>query len=516
VPDRARRRSGRAAPRRPAQRTRGVGDRLTEGPAVELVESVNAFEAGQADLLYRGMSFADIAHVTALMEASLIPAASARRLLRALLDLHAALPATLGFDPLFGDTYTNRERVLRQKIGADAGWLGTARARRECSTVGWTLETRERLIEFGLALADLSARLIRQAERNIKSYMPDFTYLQHAQPTALGHYLLTFDYVILRDLSRTTQCLDRTNASAAGCGSVNGSRLALDRRRLAALLGFPRLIMHARDAMWRPDVPCELMSVLVSAFVNLDRLAEELQIWSTEEFGLVELPDRLCRTSVIMPQKKNPYGLAYIRGLTGQLIGAAAGIASTQKTTSGQPDSRIFAYEEVPRSLRRCTKAVRLMGAIVAEATFDRRRMRELAGGFSTATDAAELLMEQSGVDYTTAHRIVGIAVRTLLGDGAAELTYEALRLAAAGEGVRLSSEEATWRTSLLPESIVQSRRGQGAAGESSVRKMIAECRSTTNDARRRLMAERRRHVQSLETLLRTAETRCGNRGSGR
>ena len=114
---------------------------------------------------------------------------------------------------------------------------------------------------------------------------------------------------------------------------------------------------HTRDAMWQTDPPIELMAAVVALLVNLNRLGEELQIWCTEEFDFTGFSDDMARASVIMPQKKNPYGLAYLRGLTGQLTGRLASVAAVGKTYSGNPDSRIFIYGDLPRALERARKA---------------------------------------------------------------------------------------------------------------------------------------------------------------
>ena len=158
--------------------------------------------------------------------------------------------------------------------------------------------------------------------------MPDLTYLQHAQPTTLAHYLLGFVFPIGRDFERLRAGFGRVNRCSGGIGSVNGSGLPLDRGRLADLLGFEGVVTHARDAMWQADMPVELMAAVVAAAINVDRLCEDLQIWVTREFGLAELADDYSRCSVIMPQKKNPYSLAFVRGAAGVLIGRLTAMAS--------------------------------------------------------------------------------------------------------------------------------------------------------------------------------------------
>jgi len=182
--------------------------------------------------------------------------------------------------------------------------------------------------EFAEALIGTGSTLVGLAESHIQTLMPDYTYLQQAQPTTLGHYLLGFAYPVLRDLDRVGACYGRTNMSPAGVGGVNGTRWPIDRDRLAALLGFDGLTTHARDAMWQADQPLEVMSVVTAALLNLDRLAEDLQVWVTSEFDLIELSERHVRGSMVMPQKKNPYALAFVRGVASATIGRLAGAAT--------------------------------------------------------------------------------------------------------------------------------------------------------------------------------------------
>ena len=174
--------------------------------------------------------------------------------------------------------------------------------------------------------------------------LPDYTYLQAAQPTTFGHYLLGFAYPTLRDLDRIRALYGRVNQSPAGCGSTNGSRLPQDRERLRELLGFEALVRHARDAMWQADLPIEAAAVLTAVLINLDRLAEDLQIYATEEFALVELDDRHARASKIMPQKKNPFALTHVRGAASTMIGtlaASAAIGSNAIGAAGQPPAAL-------------------------------------------------------------------------------------------------------------------------------------------------------------------------------
>ena len=389
----------------------GVGSRLATGPSAELVQTAFARELADQLPLFRGMSLADLAHTITLIETGVIPHAAGASLLEALLALHEHPPDFVPI-PENGDLYTNREAWLATHTSA-VGWLGAGRARRESTTTGFRITLRSCLLAFAGALVKTGAALVTRAAEFQSALMADYTYLQPAQPTTFGHYLLGFVYPLLRDLERIQELYARTNLSPAGCGSVNGSRIPQNRSRQAELLGFDGLVTHARDAMWQPDGPVETLSVVVMALVNLDRLAEDLQIFATAEFNLVELADGHSRASVIMPQKKNPYALNYVRGATNELSGILHAVAASGRTPSGQVDNRVFAYGDVPRALETATGVATLMAGVLTGLRFNATQAEtRLLSGFATATDLAETITLETGLDFRTAHRIVGRLVR--------------------------------------------------------------------------------------------------------
>lgn len=457
----------------------GVGDRLKEDPAPELVASAFALEAGDGPLLYRAMSLADLAHAVMLLESGLIPSSAGVKLLTVLLELHIVPPEQFPFDPVRGDAYSNREYVLRQKASEVAGWLQTGRPRREASTLAYLIVMRERLLALTEALLDLMQALLALAEAHLDTLMPDYTYLQTAHPTTLAHYLLTFVQPITRDLARLQAVYQRTNLSPAGSGSTNGSRLPFNRLRLAELLGFDGLVLHTRDAMWQPDGPIEVMSAVTALLINADRLAEDLQIWATSEFGYIELADRYTRISVIMPQKKNPYSLAFVRGVAREIIGKLVSTVVHQMTPSGQVDNRIFTYGDVPQALTEAGQALLLLARTVATLTVNRSLMAQRAGeGFSGATDLTEVVMLSGQIDTHTAHRLVGRAVRMALEAGT-PLTAAILDAAAYAiiqRPVGLSDEAIA--AAVNPVNIINTRTGPGGASPSSVQDMISVFRN--------------------------------------
>ena len=475
------------------------GGRLKSGPAHELIQSANRLEVANAPVLYEGLSLADMAHVIMLMETGIAPWASGQELLAALLEAHATPIEDLALDPAWGDVYKNRERAINQRVPDVGGWLRTGRARREATNIAYRIAVRRRLLDLLAALVTLAETLVARVEEHVATLMPDYTYLQQAQPTTLGHYLLGFVYPMLRDSERLRACFKRINLSPGGIGSVNGSRLPLDRQCLAQLLGFDGIVHHARDAMWQADTPIEITSAAVALLINMDRLAEDLQVWVTQEFNLVELADAYTRTSVIMPQKKNPYSLAYVRGLTNVTIGQLVAMANVGRTPSGQPDNRIFAYGDVPRVLDRTTEAAQLMAGVTGTMKVNVDLMAERAGlGYSQATDLADVIMLTAGLPYASAHRVVGqvVAMAVEAGIPAEQISIEMIdRAAQAVVGHALDLPPETLADALDPQAIVATRRGPGGAASAPMEAMIAECKETLNQVR----------LWRDETTLRTA-----------
>jgi argininosuccinate lyase len=239
--------------------------------------------------------------------------------------------------------------------------------------------------------------------------MPDYTYLQVAQPSTFGHYLLAFAYPFVRDCQRLTAVYDRLTRSVSGCGSSNGSRFFLGRARLAELLGYDALVTHARDAMWQADIPIEIGALLTTNMINLSRLAEDLQIYCSEEFALVELDDSHARASKIMPQKKNPFALTAIRGLANESIGLLTTIASLARTPSGQPDNRLAIYGLLPDSINNVSNANLLIAEVMEKLIYHSDRgLAIVQSSWSMATDFAEVLVEQCVLDFRSAHKLVG------------------------------------------------------------------------------------------------------------
>ena len=489
----------------------GADARVRRGPAPELVEAGYALELADAPLLHRGLGLADLAHVVALTEREAIPAADAGALLGALLDLLEGDPAA--GDPRYGDLANARERLLEQRVGAAAGWLNAGRPRREAGRIAFRLALRHGLLDLGDAIARLATALVALAERERDALMPDYTYLQVAQPTTVGHWALSFAYPALRDGGRVRADLAWANRSPAGSGGVNGSRFPLDRHRLAALLGFAEPIAHTRDALWQTDGLAEIAWHAAGAAIGASRLAEDLELYGSEEFGLLSIGDALCRASALMPQKRNPYALVVIRGGAGTLIGRATGLAATQRTPSGRTDNLLYAYGELCGAVDLAARLLRLAAATAESVTVDREAAeRALRRSFAMAADLAEAISLAEGLDYRSAYRVVGRAVARLVDAGRGPEGLDAAALDDAARDVlgrRLAPDPALIADALDPRAAIAGRTVTGGAAPQPMAAMLAACRAEAAGLRAALAADRAAIGAAEDALVATARSRA-------
>ena len=484
----------------------GKGGRLEASAARELIESAYTFECKEQKMFFHEIGFADIAHVLMSIEEGIIPLKEGKILLRALLDLQKREIEDITLKVELGDIYNVRTRLLEETVGQTTGWMHAGRPRREAINIGYLIYLRNLILNLIKIHIRFIGELLRKAQNHLNTVMPDFTYLHHAQPTSLGHYLLTYVYPALRDLVRLKANFRRINSSPAGSGSVNGSRLPLNRLRLRELLGFDSLTKHTRDAMWQPDVPIETVSNLIALLTNINRLSEEFQIWSTTEFDFIDLPDRFCRASVIMPQKKNPYALTYIRGLTGDMIGIAASIAGVAKTTSGNPDSRMFVYGKLPRAIKQTTKGIDLMASLIAEIEFKPSIMlQQASNGFSQATDLADYLIQEKEIDYRSAHQIVGIITRESILKNKRQfiLTPEIVdEVANQVLKKKIGIKQQQLDSILDVVAIVETRQGLGGAAKVQVQEMVNECWEYIKEMSKWRDMSEERSLKALDNLI--------------
>jgi argininosuccinate lyase len=466
-------------------------------PAAELIDAGFDLENADAPILHHGMNLADLAHLLDLAPsptgAGVIPPDAARRLLALLLEVIEIPAGDFPYDPANGEPYNSRERYFASRVGDVAGWLHAGRPRREAVRVAFRLRLRDDLADLIEAAAALAAELASRAREHAGTLMADQTYLQHAQPSTFGHYILSFAFPVLRGGRRLSEAMAWTDASPGGAGCVNGTRLRADRRHVAALLGFRTVAEHTRDAMWQVDGLFDMVGAAAGLVLTQSKLAEDLEIWASQEFDYVTLADGYSRASVLMPQKRNPYALSIIRGAAGTLTGRLAGLLAVAKTPSARSDNLIFAYGEVPRALDLALRTTRLSTGVVRTLEVNAARMRAaLESGFSQATDLAEYVMQTCEIDYRSAYRVVGHAVRQASAAGLRGSDIDGALLDASateiiGRPLGLAGHDLS--AALDPWQIVVSRTTLGGAAPDEVTRMAgqaaAQARELAGEARR-------------------------------
>ena len=382
-------------------------------------------------------------------------------------------------DPSDEDVHGALERLLLAEVGADLGGrLRAGRSRNDQVATLFRAFLRDHArVVAGLVL-DLAAAIADQAEAHLGAPMPGRTHLQHAQPVLLSHHLLAHAWPLLRDVGRIRDWDARTAESPYGGGALAGSSLGLDPEQVARDLGFDRSSPNSIDGTAARDFAAELGFVTAMVGVDVSRLAEEVILWATHEFGFVRLDDGYSTGSSIMPQKKNPDIAELARGKAGRLVGNATGLLTTLKALP-LAYNRDLQEDKEPLFDSVDTLEVLLPAftGMVATLTFDTERMAALAPeGFSLATDVAEWLVRQR-VPFREAHEVAGACVRRCedLGIGLAELTDAQL----AEVDARLTPAV---REVLTVAGSIGSRDGRGGTAQVRVAEQLGELRSVLAD----------------------------------
>ncbi|GIV07290.1 MAG: argininosuccinate lyase [Fimbriimonadales bacterium] len=425
--------------------------------------------------LWKQELHASAAHARMMGITGMLSPHEANRIVDALLEIHAEIEEGewFPFDE-YEDIHTAIEARLFEKIGALAGKLHTGRSRNDLVATEVRMWLRERTTDLARAMLGLCHQLMHLAEQHQETLMPGLTHQQHAQPVTLGHHLMTHCWAFIRDLSRLAHAGDRMNLCPLGAGALSGTTFPIDRELLAAELGFGMPIPNSMDAVSDRDFIAEYLFVSALLMVHLSRLAQELILWSTPEYGYVELSDEHTTGSSMMPQKKNPDIAELIRGRSALVMGNLMGILALLK---GLPltynrdlqDDKPLLFATMDTVI----PSVRLMSDMLEKAHWRTDRMRAaLQGDFSTATELADYLVRK-GVPFREAHHIVGQIVRECLqhGVGLEALTLERLQK----HHLRF---EADALEAIDPERAVRARTILGGTAPESVMHQIEQAKN--------------------------------------
>ena len=388
------------------------GGRFTESTDA-FVEDFTA-SIGFDQRLYRHDITGSIAHARMLAHVGIITDAEATDIVDGLEQIRTEIEqGEFSWSVGLEDIHMNIEARLIERIGEAGKKLHTGRSRNDQVATDLRLYLRDEIDDLAAALRRLQLALVELAEREADTIMPGFTHLQVAMPVSFGHHMLAWEAMLERDHQRLLDCRKRVNSMPLGAAALAGSSFPLDRAFSAGLLGFDSPAANSLDAVSDRDFVIEFCAAAALIMMHLSRFSEELILWSSAQFDFIELPDRFCTGSSIMPQKKNPDVPELVRGKSGRVTGHLVSLLMLMK---GQP----LAYnkdnqedkEPLFDTVDTLRGSLRVFTDMMPAIGIRRENMQAAARqGFSTATDLADYLVRK-GIAFRDAHEIVGRAVR--------------------------------------------------------------------------------------------------------
>ena len=443
----------------------------------------------QADIL------TNRAHTTMLVEQEIIPGTIGKQILNALEQLEKEGIDALDLDSAVEDIHMAVENYVTSVMGPDAGFMHTAKSRNDQVATDLKIALKEEIREIQKELLTFIEIILEMATENLDTLMVGYTHLQHAQPTTFAHHLLSYAQALKRDYGRLQDAYHRMDLCPLGSAALTTTSFPINRERTAELLGFSGPMENSIDGVSSRDFIAETVFALTMLGTTLSKICEELIIWSTYEFRMVELGDDFSSTSSIMPQKKNPDVAEIVRGKTAVLNGELVTILTIIKSL---PQSYNRDLQEVTPHLWKATdtlsSALTITMGMLSSAKFQGERGEELArANFSAATELADLMVRDAGLPFRTAHQIVGRAVTVALDKGmkAEDIDTHFLdEISQELTGQTLNIDNAVVKKSLNPKDIIQSRKVIGGPAPSMVQEVIGNLRDFVEENKKVLPEE--------------------------
>ena len=466
-------------------------------------EYIYGRRAGEQRELFDAHLWMHKAHVVMLAEEGSIPMDQAVEILVALRKLNSD---DVELDPRLGDVYTNTERHLIGMIGEVAGAMHTGRSRNDLSATATRMMTRDQIEGVIAKTVELQGILIGKAEEHLETIMPGYTHLQHAQPITFAHWAMAYSDFLAHDVQRLEDTLKRTNLSTLGAAALAGTGHVIDRYRTAELLGFDGIVENSLQCVASRDYLLETVFALTLMMNTLNRLHEDLSLWATDEFGMVELDDAFAGTSSIMPQKKNPLLQETVRGRAATQIGRlTAALAVFKDLPMGHNFDTYEANLVLDASVDELSESLHITGRVMETLGVKADRMEEnLASAYITATELTDAMVRDAGVPFRTAHQIVGALVRRAIEEGLklSEVPLETIQeVSAEVAGRKLDLTEEAVRQATDPRTNVERRKSTGGPAPVEVVRMIEDRKLTLIDCKER-QDSRLQKIEEAKTKL--------------
>ncbi len=466
-------------------------------------EDVAKFTSSRKDDDCLAAAVVDInkAHVIMLMEQQIIQWRDGAKILKALLKQSKSR-----LDPSAEDVHMAVEEGVLQETGPEVGGnLHIAKSRNDQVTTAIRMQLRNELVYLMLKVLELQQRLIETASKHVSTVILEYTHLQPAQPVTFAHYLLSHVQGLNRDLERLQGAYGRVNLCPLGSGALATTSFPINRKRTAELLGFKEVLENSIDAVGSRDFILETQAALTLLAVNLSRFAEDLIIWSSQEFGTVELPDDFTSTSSIMPQKKNPEVLEVIRARASYALGDFVASAAALKSL---PSTYNLDFQEVTPKLWATTNnlgnSLSILTELMPNLKVSTNVESKAESGFVGATELANMLVRKYTIAFRTSHKIVGALVKLLidskqtLADATPELLQEVAQQAV---GVKLvvKKEDMVECTNL--RKIIETYKVQGGPSPVEVERAIATLKKKMMTFKNNVVELKRNVVDAESTL---------------
>ncbi|MBW8814774.1 MAG: argininosuccinate lyase [Caulobacterales bacterium] len=462
--------SSSAPPTDPASAGQAMWGGRFSGKPAELMQAINVSIGFDKRLAAQDLA-GSRAHAAMLRKAGVISSEDEAAIQGGLAQIEAEIAAgTFPFRDEYEDIHMNVEARLRELIGPAAGRLHTARSRNDQVALDFRMWVRDACDRTAAQIKALQRALLAKAEAHAGTVMPGFTHLQPAQPVTFGHHLMAYVEMFGRDADRFADARTRMNESPLGAAALAGSPFPIDRQMTAEALGFARPTANSLDSVADRDFALESLAAASICATHLSRLAEEIVIWMTPQFGFVKLSDAFTTGSSIMPQKKNPDAAELVRAKAGRMLASFTQLSVVMK---GLPltYSKDMQEDKVPtfEAFDALELSLLAMAGMVADLEPNADAMAKAAGaGFSTATDLADWLVRELDLPFRDAHHVTGAAVKRAetLGCDLAGLPLGELQ---ALDG-RIS---AAIYDVLTPQASVASRRSYGGTAPDQVRAQV-------------------------------------------
>lgn len=418
------------------------------------------------------------AHTTMLMEEKIIPEESAKKILGALDELEKEGIGALNMDPSFEDIHMALEDYITKKIGSEAGFMHTAKSRNDqvCTDVRLTL--KDEINNTVESIKSFIATIVEMAKENTDTLFIAYTHLQHAQPNTFAHHLMAYANELRRDCERFTDTYKRVDMSPLGSAALTTTGFPINRDRTAQLLGFSQVMDNSIDGVSSRDFAAETIFDYAMLSTTLGKIADEIVIWSSYEFRMVECSNQYSSTSSIMPQKKNPDIAELARGKSTIAYGELMTVLSMIK---GIPHSYNRDLQEVSphlwNAIDNTNDILSIVHGMLATMTINKERTSELAGAnFATATELADVMVREKNIPFRTAHKIVGRIVSQAIEDN---LTTNDIdddyvnKISESVTGTPINLGEDLVNGALNPLENVKSRTVKGGCAPSAVKEAI-------------------------------------------